>query len=145
MAFYQTSQWLFRCVISQGHVAYPSSKRIAQIVLNQWPDSRSTRKCSFHLHHWGSSECSKLTSHIQDTYPKETWSKGWQRQRGSTTTTTTPSSMIPLTRGLERSECRQPYPCKYQIQIIYHMMCLFPLLLHPIMESMQIWHRRLTI
>ena len=24
-----------------------------------------------------------------------------------------PPSMIPLSRGLGRSECRQPYPCKY--------------------------------
>ena len=28
-------------------------------------------------------------------------------------TTTTPPSMIPLTQSLGRSECRQPYPCKY--------------------------------
>ena len=31
----------------------------------------------------------------------------------STTTTTTPPIVIPLTRGMGRSECRQPYPCKY--------------------------------
>jgi len=31
----------------------------------------------------------------------------------TTTTTTTPPSVIPLTRGVGRSECRQSYPCKY--------------------------------
>jgi len=31
----------------------------------------------------------------------------------ATTTPPPPPSMIPLTRGLERSECRQSYPCKY--------------------------------
>ena len=41
-------------------------------------------------------------------------SKIWlKKTQGSTTTTTPPPSVIPLTRGLGRSECRQSYPCEY--------------------------------
>jgi len=42
-----------------------------------------------------------------------------------TTTTTTPPIVIPLTRGMGRSECRQPYPCKYHYsQIAYSLILI---------------------
>jgi len=37
----------------------------------------------------------------------------WLGATTTTTTTTTSPNVIPLSRGLGRSKCRQPYPCKY--------------------------------
>ena len=58
---------------------------------------RKTKKCQAHSN-W-------ITNQARVFKPKK-------KNEWHTSTTTTPSK-IPLTRGLRRSECRQPYPCKY--------------------------------
>ena len=59
---------------------------------------RKTKKCQAHSN-W-------ITNQARVFKPKK-------KNEWHTSTTTTTPSKIPLTRGLRRSECRQPYPCKY--------------------------------
>jgi len=56
--------------------------------------------------------CSLIT---RTQYPHTSYPQlqRWPNLSPTTPTTTTPPNMIPLTRGLGRSECRQPNPCQY--------------------------------